>query len=354
MPDFGPFIRDAYREILGREADPGGLAHYNRLMNQGLGGATLREALIRSPEYADKNPIRPLVAVRGRRLLVDEEPLRQFTLFAAGLRDEGTLADLFRSARAKGFNCARIGSETADWGRPSGAVRDLFDGLNGPEPGSAEQIENLARVVRVAARERMALEVCASFTIKERPFQEQLAHVRRTAAELKDETHVMLTAVNEPYVNALFTVNQTNRLLRALLSEAPERLRGVDEDGFQSPEFRYDDSICDFIAYHWPRDQGWEQAPGVDQAVARWNKPVFLNETQCFQSEEEVEEFGPHPLCQTNREGFQQMMEAIYRQGGFGCFHSIWGLRSEHFGFAPQVDGLGLSSRPGAEARAGR
>ena len=51
--------------ILGRLPDPGGLANFNRLMNQGLSEAMMREALLRSPEYAEKNPD---LLSRGRRI----------------------------------------------------------------------------------------------------------------------------------------------------------------------------------------------------------------------------------------------------------------------------------------------
>jgi hypothetical protein len=57
MPDFTRIIQETYQEILGRPADPDGLAHYNQDMNQGLSEAQLRENLLRSPEYAIKNPI---------------------------------------------------------------------------------------------------------------------------------------------------------------------------------------------------------------------------------------------------------------------------------------------------------
>ncbi|HEX6738581.1 MAG TPA: hypothetical protein VF310_09930 [Vicinamibacteria bacterium] len=56
MADFGPIIREAYLEILEREPDPGGLAHYQGLMSAGLSEATLREQLLRSPEYRQRNP----------------------------------------------------------------------------------------------------------------------------------------------------------------------------------------------------------------------------------------------------------------------------------------------------------
>ena len=56
MPNFTRIVSDAYEEILERAPDPGGLAHFNDRMNQGLSEADLREALLRSDEYAQKNP----------------------------------------------------------------------------------------------------------------------------------------------------------------------------------------------------------------------------------------------------------------------------------------------------------
>jgi hypothetical protein len=64
MPDFSRVIRLAYMRILERPTDPGGLASFNQLMNQGLSEAMMREALLRSPEYASKNPD---VAATGAR-----------------------------------------------------------------------------------------------------------------------------------------------------------------------------------------------------------------------------------------------------------------------------------------------
>lgn len=56
MPDFTPIVSDAYREILGRAPDPGGLSNWNRSMNDGLTESGMREALLRSAEYALKHP----------------------------------------------------------------------------------------------------------------------------------------------------------------------------------------------------------------------------------------------------------------------------------------------------------
>jgi hypothetical protein len=56
MPNFGRIVSLAYLRILERPPDPGGLENFNRLMNQGLTEAMMREALLRSPEYAANNP----------------------------------------------------------------------------------------------------------------------------------------------------------------------------------------------------------------------------------------------------------------------------------------------------------
>jgi hypothetical protein len=52
---FAHVIAYAYREILGREPDQGGLDHYDGLMLAGMPEAQLRESLIRSGEFAAKN-----------------------------------------------------------------------------------------------------------------------------------------------------------------------------------------------------------------------------------------------------------------------------------------------------------
>ena len=67
MPDYSRIVRMAYLRILGREPDSGGLAHYNERMNAGVTEAAMREALLRSAEYAEKNPSAARQAAAGRR-----------------------------------------------------------------------------------------------------------------------------------------------------------------------------------------------------------------------------------------------------------------------------------------------
>jgi uncharacterized protein DUF4214 len=64
MPNFSRVISLAYMRLLERPPDPGGLASYNEAMNQGMTEAMMRESLIRSPEYAAKNPDVALAASR--------------------------------------------------------------------------------------------------------------------------------------------------------------------------------------------------------------------------------------------------------------------------------------------------
>jgi len=65
MPDFSPIITQAYLRILERAPDLGGLNHFNQQMNAGMAESAMREALLRSLEYAQKHPDR--TARRGTR-----------------------------------------------------------------------------------------------------------------------------------------------------------------------------------------------------------------------------------------------------------------------------------------------
>ncbi len=67
MPDFGRIINLPYMRILGSPEDPGGQESYDRLMNQGMTEAMMREALLRSPEYAANNPDQASQAARATK-----------------------------------------------------------------------------------------------------------------------------------------------------------------------------------------------------------------------------------------------------------------------------------------------
>jgi len=70
MADFSRIISEAYQEILGRAPDPGGLANWNAAMRAGLTEAELREAFLRSEEYARNNPGGDVGGTRHDELLL--------------------------------------------------------------------------------------------------------------------------------------------------------------------------------------------------------------------------------------------------------------------------------------------
>lgn len=63
MSNFRHVITQAYREILKREPDPGGLEAWNAQMNAGTTEAQMREAFLRSDEYRTNFPEAPPVPV---------------------------------------------------------------------------------------------------------------------------------------------------------------------------------------------------------------------------------------------------------------------------------------------------
>ena len=86
MPDFSPIIHDAYEEILERRADPQGLGNYNRLMNQGLSEAEMRESLLRSAEYAMKNPDPGLAARLGLNVHIPSNAILDDVALGLGMQ----------------------------------------------------------------------------------------------------------------------------------------------------------------------------------------------------------------------------------------------------------------------------
>src|SRR5437899_11403015 len=65
----------AYLRILDREPDPSGLASYNGQMNGGMSEAAMREALLRSPEFASLNPGADLPARLGLNVHIPSDPM---------------------------------------------------------------------------------------------------------------------------------------------------------------------------------------------------------------------------------------------------------------------------------------
>src|SRR5512143_733399 len=75
MPSFARVIREAYEDVLAREPDPGGLADFNRSMNEGLSEADLRERLLRSREFSLRFPDAELPQRLGLNAHVPEDAI---------------------------------------------------------------------------------------------------------------------------------------------------------------------------------------------------------------------------------------------------------------------------------------
>jgi hypothetical protein len=111
MTNFRPIVDDAYQDVLGRNADPGGLTFYNRRMNEGLSEADVRETLLRSPEYAARNPgFRPLV-IDGR-FNFDYYGYTSFGLFGRSLDERKAWIE---RGVEEGITVFRVFSDTSFW-----------------------------------------------------------------------------------------------------------------------------------------------------------------------------------------------------------------------------------------------
>ena len=102
MPNFFNVIGDAYEEILGRAPDPSGLASFNGLMNQGLSEAAMREALLRSAEFAAKNPDPSLASRLGLNVHIPSNAILDDVADNLGMRWIRVDFDWFRIEPERG------------------------------------------------------------------------------------------------------------------------------------------------------------------------------------------------------------------------------------------------------------
>lgn len=117
---------------------------------------------------------------------------------------------------------------------------------------------------------------------------------------------------------------------------------GVDEDGENCLHgdpgyFRYNTSLCDFVAYHWVRDAPggipWWTAPVLAETVSYWKKrnmPVLVNEDMCYISPENLAIYGTNGWeYNTSQPLISEMLHTMLADGSGTCFHSVWGAISE-------------------------
>jgi len=141
MPDFARVIRDAYLEILEREADREGLASYNGQMNGGMSEAGMREALLRSPEFASRNPDPGLTARLGLNIHIPSDPIIDDVTRGLGMRWVRLDFDWFRIEPQQGEfhweELDRVVSRTATRGARMLATLAYTPSWASPNPGSS-------------------------------------------------------------------------------------------------------------------------------------------------------------------------------------------------------------------------
>jgi polysaccharide biosynthesis protein PslG len=141
MPDFSRIIRMAYLRILDREPDPGGLASFNGQMNGGMSEAAMREALLRSPEFASRNPDAGLPARLGLNVHIPSDPMIDDVTRGLGMRWVRLDFDWFRIEPQQGEfhweELDRVVSRTAKRGAGMLATLAYTPPWASPRSGSA-------------------------------------------------------------------------------------------------------------------------------------------------------------------------------------------------------------------------
>ena len=162
MPDFARVIRDAYLEILEREADPGGLARYNEQMNAGMSEATMREALVRSPEFAAHNPGRDRPARLGLNVHIPSDPIIDDVTRGLGMRWARLDFDWFRIEPQPGAfrwdDLDRVVSRTAAGGASMLATLAYTPAWASSNPGNPQISDPPAEVTTWTDFARAAIE----------------------------------------------------------------------------------------------------------------------------------------------------------------------------------------------------
>jgi len=143
MPDFARVIRDAYIEILERDADPGGLASYNAQMNGGMSEAAMRESLLRSPEFASLSPDLGLPARLGLNVHVPSDGMIDDVTRGLGMTWVRLDFDWFRIEPQQGEfhwdELDRVVSRTAARGARMLATLAYTPSWASPNPGNPLQ-----------------------------------------------------------------------------------------------------------------------------------------------------------------------------------------------------------------------
>lgn len=316
MPDFSPVIADAYREILGREPDPGGRSFYNGRMNAGLSEAALREILLRSDEYRSRHDgFRPLV-VRGA-FNFDWFGYTSFGLFGRRLPER--VAWVERGVN-EGATVFRAFSDTSFW--PSDPLLDRVPKHRAVDGSGLHPSASHLQLVRETVREAMApfdavLEYVILVTQFEsdggplfRRFPETETYVLEVMEALEDLPNVVFELGNEVEAHGKgWNVARVNRMLREIRRRWPHVIVSCSRG--RGPDTEFGDYVypeASWANIHYPR----RDFPELSFGWPRFGGPVVDDEP----------EFSPR----TTVEAYDRHFELIRERGGFMTVHSEAGF----------------------------
>lgn len=315
MPDFTPIIRIAYQEILSREPDNGGLEFYNQRMNEGLSEEDLREALLRSEEYARNNRgIRPRVI--GTSFNFDYAGYTSFGLFGRSLDDRVAWVD---RGLAEGRVVFRVFSDTSFW--PSDPLLDRVPKHRAVDGTGLHPSEDHIRVVRETVEQAFIprgaiLEYVILVTQFEengplfRRFGETETYVQEVMSRLADLPNVLFELGNEVDIHAKgWDPGRVNRVLRRIRDQWPEVLVSCSSGREPEPAFaNYIYPEASWANIHYPR----RDFPALSFGWPRFDGPIVDDEPE-FYPRTSIEDYVTH-------------LRLVEEQGGFMTVHSETGF----------------------------
>lgn len=320
---------------------------------------------------------------------VDWGAVRGVTAFSLALRSVGTIADFTYYVHERGWTTLRVGAQTShDWCQHQAALNasklgsaeawleiedDLqFDMANagylpcGPSHASSEADLNLTQLLDVTARiPNTWVQLIPTFTYKSHDegsqqknieyFNKMFDHVNMIVSK-GDYKHVVYELFNE--VEHPLSQHIKDEDVREMFKHARSRTTlpiGTDYDG-QGNGFNWKGrypyiwrGVSTYIAFHTPRNP----EPSFDLMEAaqdkyNYMKPVFVDETVSWASDEAIQTYGLQGKGTIAERGFgtedsrmQQVVKHlrdIHRLNWRPLYHSIWGITSEEPGRIPDYN----------------
>jgi hypothetical protein len=318
MADFTPIIRDAYVEILEREPDAAGLDVYNREMNAGMSEGDLRENLLRSDEFAQKNQgFRP--AVIGKKFNFDYIGYTSFGLLGRSIEDR--IAWVSRGV-SEGVVVFRVFSDTSFW--PPNPLLDRVQKHRavddtGRHP-SREHVRTVRQTVRKAFIPQQAvMEYVILVTQFEgnggplfRRFEATENYVLEVMEKFDDLPNIIFELGNEVDIHGKgWDVDRVNRVVAEVRKKWPQVIISCSSGREPEPAFgRYIYSQASWGNIHYPR----RDFPDLSFGWPRFKGPLVDDEPEFF-PRTNIDEYVTHQQLVQEQNGFM----TAHTEEGFIC-----------------------------------